>query len=90
MLKIYLEASNRILRVKHLILSKIQNMMGINTDLLQWFINILKKNLPTPNISRRAITNENMSHQQSAEELLKPMIRKFEKRKVCSSFKDNI
>ena len=29
--------------IKHLILLKIQNMMGINVDLLQWFINFLIK-----------------------------------------------
>ena len=31
--------------VKHLILLKILNMMNINVDLLQWFINFLIKNL---------------------------------------------
>ena len=31
--------------IKHLILLKIRNMMNINVDLLQWFINFLKKNL---------------------------------------------
>ena len=33
--------------------------------------------------------NENMSNQELAEELYKPIIRKFEKRKVHSSFTDN-
>ena len=36
------------------------------------------------------IKNENMSDQQLAEELHNPIIRKFEKRKVHSSFLDNI
>ena len=31
------------LLIKHLILLKIQNMMDINVDLLQWFINLLIK-----------------------------------------------
>ena len=37
-----------------------------------------------------AIKNENMSNKELAEELHKPIIRKFEKRKVHSSFTDNI
>ena len=36
------------------------------------------------------IKNENMSDQQLAEELHKPLIRTFDKRKVHSSFTDNI
>ena len=37
-----------------------------------------------------SVKNENMPDQQLAEELHKPIIRKFEKRKVYSFFKDNI
>ena len=33
---------------------------------------------------------KSMSNQQFADELHKPIIRKFKKRKTCSSFKDNI
>ena len=33
---------------------------------------------------------KSMSNQQLADELHKPIIRKFKQRKVCSSFKDNI
>ena len=40
--------------------------------------------------STRGINNENMSDQQLAEELHKPIIRKFKKRKVQSPFVDNI
>ena len=40
--------------------------------------------------SGSAIQNENMSDQQLAEELHKPIIRKFNKRKVQSLFIDNI
>ena len=58
--------------------------MNINADLLQWFINflikklllvILKREYVRPAISRR---------------IHKPIIRKFEKRKVQSPFIDNI
>ena len=40
--------------------------------------------------SGSGINNENMSDQQLAEELHKPIIRKFKKRKVQSPFIDNI
>ena len=40
--------------------------------------------------SGSGIKNENMSDQQLAEELQKPVIRKFNKRKVHSPFIDNI
>ena len=70
--------------IKHLILPKIKNMMDIYTDLLQWFINFFIKKT-----SGSGIKNENMSVQQLAEELHKP-IRKFKKRKVHSPFIDNI
>ena len=36
-------ASDKILRVKYLMLLKIQNMMDINADLLQWSVNFLIK-----------------------------------------------
>ena len=37
-----------------------------------------------------AVKNKNISNQQLVEELHNEIIRKFEKRKVYSSFKDNI
>ena len=40
--------------------------------------------------SGRAIKNENISNKELADELHKPIIRKFEKGKVHSSFIDNI
>ena len=55
--------------------------MDINEHLLQWFIFFDKKN------SGGAVKIEVMPNQ---EELHKPIIRKLEKRKVYSSFKDNI
>ena len=36
-------APDKVLRIKHFILLKIQNMMDINVDLLQWFIIFLIK-----------------------------------------------
>ena len=60
-------------------------MMDINVDLLQWFINFFEKKT-----SGSIIKNENMSDQQLAEELCKPIIRNFRKRKVNSPFIDNI
>ena len=66
-------------------LLKIQNMMDIKEALIQRFINILRKKA-----SGSFIKNENMSDQQLAEELHKPTIRKFEKRKVHTPFIDNI
>ena len=60
-------------------------MMDINVDLLQWFIKFFEKTT-----SDSIIKNENMSDQQLAEELCKPIIRNFRKRKVHSPFIDNI
>ena len=51
-------------------------MMDINMDLLQWFINFLIKKS-----SGGEIKNEIMSNKELAEELHKPFIRKFEKKK---------
>ena len=60
-------------------------MMDINTDLLQWLINffLIKS-------SGGAVKIDIIPNQQLAEELQKPIIRKFEQRKLYSSFKDNI
>ena len=54
-------------------------------DLLQWSVNVLIKKT-----SCSGIKNENISNKQLAEELHKPIIRKFNKRKVHSPFIDNI
>ena len=71
--------------IKHLMWLKIRNMIDVNVDLLQWFINSLIKKS-----SGRDIKNENVSNKKLAEELHKPITRKFKKRKVHSSFIDNI
>ena len=39
---------------------------------------------------KKSLGSESMPNQELAEKLHKPIIRKFEKRKVYSSFKDNI
>ena len=64
---------------------KIQNTIDINVKLLQWFIIFLIKKSPGG-----AVENKIMSNKEWTEELHKPIIRKFEKRKVHSSFIDNI
>ena len=60
-------------------------MMGINVDFFQWFINFLIKKT-----SGSVIKNENIPNIKLSEELNKPIIRKFDKRKAHSSFIDNI
>ena len=57
-------------------------MMDIKEVFLQWFINVLIKNLQVKNV--------NTSIKELAEELQKPIIRNFEKRTVQSSFIDKI
>ena len=60
-------------------------MMDINMDLLQLSINFLIKKT-----SSSCIKNYNISNKELAEELNKPIIRKFNKGKVQSPFIDNI
>ena len=74
--------------IKHLISLKILNMMDINADLFQWLINFLIK-VSVANTSGGAVKGEIMPNQEPAEELHKPIIRNFEKRKVHSSFISN-
>ena len=60
-------------------------MMDINLGLLQRSVDSLIKNT-----FGGTIKNENMSNKELAEEIHKPIIRKFNKRKVHSSYMDNI
>ena len=60
-------------------------MMDINVDLLQWCTNFMIKKT-----SGGTVKNENISSIELAEELHKPIIKRFKKRKVHSSFIDNI
>ena len=74
--------------IKHLILLKIQNMMYINADLLQQFIDFLiKKTLLVVVLQMRIFL---ISNKEIAQKLHKPILGKFEKRKVHSTFIDNI
>ena len=58
--------------------------MDINVDLLQQIIIFFGRKT-----SGGTVKNENISNKELAEELNKPIIRKFEKRKVHSTFIDN-
>ena len=60
-------------------------MMDINLGLLQRSVDS-----PIKNTFGGTIKNENMSNKELAEEIHKPVIRKFNKRKVHSSYMDNI
>ena len=63
--------------------------MIIKENQLQWFTSLFdKKSALLSKFSGSAIANE--TNYQLANELHKPIIRKFKKRKVCSSFRDNI
>ena len=44
--------------IKHLTLLKIQNMMDINVDSLQWFINFLIKKSSGNGVKNENITNK--------------------------------
>ena len=60
-------------------------MMDINVDLLQWSINFYIKKLQVEQLKTKIISNKEL-----AEELQKPIVIKFNKRKVHSPFTDNI
>ena len=60
-------------------------MMVIKEALLQWFLNFFYKKYSCSDIK-----NENMWNKELTEELRKQIIKKFDKRKVRSSFIDNI
>ena len=64
--------------IKHLILLKIQNMMDINVDLLQWSINFLIKKLLA--LVLKIIMFQ--TNKQLANKLDKPITKKFNKKKV--------
>ena len=63
-------------------------MMNINADLLYifWFIIFLIKKLLVKDI----VKNESISNEELTEELRKPVIRKFQKRKVSSNINEVI
>ena len=86
-LKIYLEEQLPIKYcvIKHLILLKIRNIMDIKRVLLQWFIIFLIKKTFGSGIKSEIISNKELT-----EELHKRIIRKCNKRKVQSPFRDII
>ena len=68
-------------------------MMDIKEVLLQWFVNFIDKKSSATRVDKvagGATKNKNMPNQQLAEELHKPIIRKYQKCKIHSSFIDNI
>ena len=69
-------------------------MIIINIDLLRWFMNyLINKKSVDGAIKGEIISNLRLldfATRESAEEFFKLTIRKFEKRKVPSSFKDKI
>ena len=67
--------------------------MDIKEALLLWFINFLIKKTSDSGANNKIKQNQrplDLAKQQLAEKLRKPIIRKFKKRRVYSSFKDNI
>ena len=74
--------------IKHLILLKIKNKMDISANLLQCFIIFYEKSSAGAIISKQQLAQE--LYKPFIEELNKAIIRKFEKRKLYSSFEDNI
>ena len=71
--------------MKHLILPKNKKLMGINVDLFQWFIIFFCNNA-----CGSGFKIENISNKEKVEELHKPIIGKFNKRKLPSPLIDNI
>ena len=59
---------------------------GLNLMVYRYF----DENSSNANTSGGAIKNEILTNRQLAEELHKPIIRKFKNHKVCSCFKDSI
>ena len=60
-------------------------MMDVNVDLLYWLMHFLIKKTSVGGIKNKIISNKELP-----EELHKPITRKFKKRKVHSTFTDNI
>ena len=75
---------DKVLGDKAFNIAKIQHMIEINMDLLQWLKNFLIKT------SGGIVKNETISDKEPVEEWHKPITRKFNKRKVHSPFIDNI
>ena len=68
-------------------------MMDIKVDLFQWFMHFIKKSVlvvPLHGVYKSVIKSKIILNQKLAKELHETIIRKVEKRKVYSSFEDNI
>ena len=78
-------ASDQILRDKAFNIAKNLKYEGYQRGLASMIYSFFNKKT-----SDGAIKNENISNKELAEELQKPIIRKFKKRKVHSSFTDKI
>ena len=79
------KASDNILCDKALNIAKNQKYDGYKEDLASMVDKVFDKKT-----SSSGIENKNISNKELAEELHKPIIRKFKKRKVQSHFRDNI
>ena len=68
-------------------------MMDIKEVLLLWFIIFFDKksvSLADKSTEGSGVNNETKQNEELPEELYKPIVKKFLKRRVYSSFKDNI
>ena len=65
--------------IKHLMLLKIQNMIDINVDLVQWSINFM---IATAIANKSAVKNEIISNKDLVKELHKPLINDLDFRYV--------
>ena len=64
-------------------------MMDIKEDLHLWFTNFLIKSSQVSGVNTHA-NKSAFNNERLAEELHKPIIKKFKKRSIYSGFKDNI
>ena len=86
-------ASDEILHDKALSIAENSKYDGYQSRLVSMFYNFLDKESSggaATLANKSAVRNKNVSNKELAEQLRKPIIRKFEKRKLHSSFIDNI
>ena len=86
-------SSDKVLHCKAFNIPKNSKYDGYQRGLASMVYKVFDKSFSGGAITRAyisAIRSEIMPNQQLAEDSHKPIIRKFEKRKVYSSFKDNI
>ena len=80
--------SDKVLRHKAFNIAKSPNYDGYSRGIISMFYKFFNKNSAGANTSSGAIKSKILLNQQLAEELHKRIIKKCEKRKVYSSFKD--